>query len=117
MKPFSDLVHDALFAHTRYFYDEDGNYVGESVDVTPWMILIGRIWGWTLLIKIILTPVLAPAYYAFVSWFCNRFNKPLLKQYPKEWPSYRDKLLRKYRWVFWMWIFFIGYGFLHNWGV
>ncbi len=45
MRSFSSLVHDALFPSTRVYHDENGNYRGTSTDITPWMLLLGRIWG------------------------------------------------------------------------
>lgn len=46
MRSFSSLVHNALFPSTRVYHDANGNYRGTSTDVTPWMLLIGRVWGY-----------------------------------------------------------------------
>lgn len=116
MKPFADLVHDALYARTRIYTDKNGNYVGQSTDITPWMLLIGRVWGFLVFINIIGEIVFAPIYYAIVSWFCHKYDKQLTKQYPKEWPEMKKKKLFKYRWLFWIWVIFISYNALTGWG-
>lgn len=116
MRPFTDLVHDALFPHTRIYQDAEGNYAGSSTDITPFLLLIGRIWGILLFAFYVLTPLLAPVYYWFASWFCNKYDAYFMKEDPKGWPEDKKHILKNFRNIFWGWIIFMAIGFLTNWG-
>lgn len=116
MKSFTTLIHDAIFSPQAAFYDERGNYKGSAIDQTPWMLLLGRIWGIILWLYIILLPLLAPVYYGFANWFCNKYDAEFTKEDPKHWPQEKAAILKRYRTIFWCWIIFIALGFLCNWG-
>ena len=96
MRSFSSLVHDALFPSTRVYHDENGNYRGTSTDITPWMLLLGRIWGILLWLYIILMPLLAPVYFVFAHWFCRKYDAEFTKEDPKGWPSEKKEILKKH---------------------
>lgn len=116
MKSFTSLVHDALFPSTRIYQDANGNYAGSSTDITPWMLLIGRVQGVFLFAIYVLTPLLAPVYYLIATWFCNKYDTYFTKRDPKGWPAEKESILKKYRRIFYFWIAFMVIGFLTNWG-
>ena len=116
MRSFSSLFHDALFAKTRVYQDENGNFKGTSTDITPWYILIGRIWGGMIWLYIILTPLLAPVYYLFARWYCKRFDDENMVEDPHGWPQEKGQILKNHRTNLIGWIIFMLWGWCSNWG-
>lgn len=116
MRSFSSLVHDALFPSTRVYHDENGNYRGTSTDITPWMLLLGRIWGILLWLYIILMPLLAPVYFVFAHWFCRKYDAEFTKEDPKGWPSEKKEILKNHRNILIGWIIFMVWGYFSDWG-
>lgn len=116
MKSFSSLVHGALFPSTRIYHDASGNYLGSSTNVTPWILLIGRAWGFTLWLYIILTPLLAPVYFIFAHWFCRKFDVEFSREDPKGWPAEKKKILKNHRNILIGWIIFMVWGYCVDWG-
>lgn len=115
MKSLVDLIHDAMFPSTRIYQDAEGNYAGNSTDVTPFLLLMGRIWGCAIWLFIILLPLLAPVYYLFACWFCHKYDAYFTKEEPETWPSEKANILKNFRKVFWGWIIFMAWGLLTNW--
>lgn len=115
MKPITDLIHDAMFPSTRIYQDADGNYAGSSTNITPFLILIGRFWGIALWLFIILTPLLAPVYFGFAHWYCNKYDKEFTEEDPKHWPEDKARILKHFNNIFWGWIIFMAWGLLTNW--
>lgn len=116
MRPFTDLVHYALFPHTRVYQDAQGNYAGSSTDITPIILLLARCWGFLIFLFYILTPLLAPVYYWFANWFCNKYDEEFTKEDPKGWPIEKAQILKNFRRIFWGWIIFMAIGFATNFG-
>lgn len=116
MKPFTDLVHDAMFPSTRIYRDAEGNYAGSSTDITPIILLIARCWGLAIFLFYILTPLLAPVYYGFAHWFCHKYDAYFMKEDPKGWPMDKARILKDFRNIFWGWIIFMGVGLATNFG-
>lgn len=116
MRSFSSLVQDALFPSTRVYHDENGNYRGTSTDITPWMLLLGRIWGILLWLYIILMPLLAPVYFVFAHWFCRKYDAEFTKEDPKGWPSEKKEILKNHRNILIGWIIFMVWGYFSDWG-
>lgn len=116
MRSFSSLVHGALFPSTRIYHDANGNYRGSSTNVTPWMLLIGRVWGFALWLYIILTPLLAPVYFIFAHWFCRKYDAEFTKEDPKGWPVEKKQILKNHRNILIGWIIFMVWGYCVDWG-
>lgn len=117
MRSFSSLVHGALFPSTRVNHDANGNFRGSSTDVTPWMLLLGRVWGFALWLYIILTPLLAPVYFIFSHWFCRKYDAEFMKEDPKGWPAEKKQILKNHRNILIGWIIFMVWGYCSDWGV
>lgn len=116
MKSLGSLFHDALFPRTRIYHDANGNFSGSSTDVTPWYLLIGRLWGKLIWLYIILTPLLAPVYFLFAHWYCRRFDAENMAEDPKGWPEDKRQILKNHRNILIGWIMFILLGWFTNWG-
>lgn len=116
MKSLGSLFHDALFSKTRFYHDADGNFKGSSTDVTPWYLLIGRLWGWSLWLYIILTPLLAPVYFLFAHWYCKRFDAENTAEDPEGWQQEKRQILKNHRNILIGWIIFMLWGWCSNWG-
>lgn len=116
MKSFSSLVHGALFPSTRVYHDANGNFRGTSTDVTPWMLLLGRVWGFAVWLYIILTPLLAPVYFIFANWFCRKYDAEFMKEDPEGWPKEKKQILKNHRNILIGWIIFMVWGYCVDWG-
>lgn len=116
MKSLGSLFHDALFPRTRIYHDANGNFSGSSTDVTPWYLLIGRLWGKLVWLYMILTPLLAPVYFLFAHWYCRRFDAENMAEDPKGWPEDKRQILKNHRNILIGWIMFILLGWFTNWG-
>ena len=116
MKNLGSLFHNALYSKTRIYHDANGNISGTSTDITPWYILVGRLWGGMLWLYIILTPLLAPVYYAFAHWYCRKFEAENMAEDPQNWPRDKKQILKNHRNILLGWIIFMLYGWLTNWG-
>ena len=92
MKSFSTLLHNALFPSTRVYHDQNGSFRGTSTDITPWLVLLGRIWGGTLWLYLILTPLLAPVYFMFAQWYCKKYDAENMAEDPKGWPQEKRQI-------------------------
>lgn len=117
MKSLSSLFHDALFPNTRVYQDSAGNFRGTSTDVTPWYLLIGRLWGGMLWLYIILTPLLAPVYFIFAHWYCRRYDAEYMAEDSVGWPQEKRKILKNHRNILIGWIIFMLWGWFTDWGV
>lgn len=116
MRSFNSLFHNALYPKTRVYQDANGNFSGTSTDVTPWYLLIGRLWGGMLWLYLILTPLLAPVYFAFAHWYCRRFDAENMEDDPKGWPNEKRLILKNHRNILIGWIMFMLLGWVTNWG-
>lgn len=116
MRSFSSLIHNALFPSTRIYHDANGNYRGSSTDVTPWLVLIGRIWGIALWLYIILLPLLAPVYYVFANWYCRKYDAEFTKSDPESCPKEKTQILKSHRNILIGWIIFMVWGYCVDWG-
>lgn len=116
MRTLSSLFHGALFPKTRVYQDSRGNYSGMSTDVTPWYLLIGRLWGGMLWLYIILMPLLGPVYYLFAHWYCRRYDAENMAENPEGWPQEKRQILKNHRNILIGWIMFILLGWFTNWG-
>ncbi|MCM1141969.1 MAG: hypothetical protein NC453_25645 [Muribaculum sp.] len=116
MRSFSSLVHGALFPSTRVYHDANGNFRGSSTDVTPWMLLLGRVWGFAVWLYVILTPFLAPVYFIFAHWFCRKYDAEFTKEDPKGWPEEKRQILKNHRNILIGWIIFMVWGYCIDWG-
>lgn len=116
MKSFSSLIHDALFPRTRIYQDVNGNFQGTSTDVTPWFCLLGRMWGITLWLYIIMLPLLAPVYFIFAHWYCRKYNDENMAENPEGWPREKSQILRNHRNILIGWAIFMLWGYCVNWG-
>ena len=117
MRSINSLFHGALFPRTSIIRDADGSFIGSSTDVTPWYLLIGRIWGGMLWLYIILTPLLAPIYFVFAHWYCRRYDAENLTKDPNGWPTERRQILRNHRNILIGWAIFMIWGYCADWGV
>lgn len=116
MRSIGSLFHDAIYSRTRAYYDANGNFSGTSADITPWYLLIGRLWGYSLWLYIILLPLLAPVYFAFAHWYCRKYDAENMVEDPKGWPQERRQILKNHRNILIGWIMFILLGWFTNWG-
>lgn len=116
MRSFGSLFHDAIYPRTRVYQDANGNFRGTSTDVTPWYLLIGRLWGFTLWLYLILMPLLAPVYFAFAHWYYRRYDAENLAEDPKGWPHEKKQILKTHRNILIGWIMFMSLGWFSNWG-
>lgn len=116
MRSLSSLFHDALFAKTRVYNDSSGNFRGTSTDVTPWYILIGRLWGGMLWLYIILTPLLGPVYFLFAHWYCRKYDAENMADDPKGWPLEKKQILKNHRNILIGWVIFMVLGYCADWG-
>jgi len=116
MRSFSSLVHGALFPSTRIYHDANGNYRGMSTDVTSWLHLLGRVWGFLIWLYIILLPLLAPVYFMFANWFCRKYDAEFMKEDPKGWPQDKKRILKNHRNILIGWIIFMVWGYCVDWG-
>ena len=103
------LIQGTLIPPTRVYRVSQGNFAGTSTDITPAMILMYRIWGFLLFLRLVLTPILVPVYLLFVHWYCKKFDKENSKEDPKGWPIRKKKMINKYTWVFVLWCGWIAY--------
>ena len=116
MKSLVSLFHDALYPRTKVYYDANGNFSGTSTDVTPWYLLVGRLWGYGLWLYLILLPLLAPVYFIFAHWYCKRYDAENMAVDPKSWPHERKQILKNHRNILIGWIIFMLFGWFTNWG-
>lgn len=116
MRSFGSLFNDALYPRTRVYHDANGRFKGTSTDITPWYLLIGRLWGITLWLYIILLPLLAPVYFAFAHWYCRRYDAENLAEDPKGWPQKKKQILKNHRNILIGWIMFMLLGWFTDWG-
>ena len=116
MKSFSTLLHNALFPSTRVYHDQNGNFRGTSTDITPWLVLLGRIWGGALWLYLILTPLLAPVYFMFAQWYCKKYDAENMAEDPKGWPQEKRQILKNHRNILIGWIMFMLLGWFTDWG-
>lgn len=117
MRSLGSLFHEALFPKTRVYQDASGNFRGTSTDVTPWYLLIGRLWGVMLWLYIILTPLLGPVYFLFAHWYCRRYDAENMAEDPEGWPTEKKQILRNHRNILIGWIMFMVWGYCVDWGV
>lgn len=83
MRSLGSLFHGALFSGTRVYHAANGKFIGTSTDVTPWYLLIGRLWGYGLWLYLILLPLLAPIYFISANWYCRRYDAENMVEDPK----------------------------------
>ncbi len=116
MKSFSSLVHGALFPSTRVYHDANGNYKGYSTDITPILLIIGRVRGILLWLYVILTPLLAPVYFIVAHWFCRKYDADFMREDPDGWQRDKHQILRNHRNILIGWIIFMIWGYCVDWG-
>ena len=95
MRSMRDLIHDAIYPNTRVYHDANGNYRGSSTDVTPFLTLLGRCWGWMVWLYLVLIPLLAPVYFIFAHWFCRKYDAAFMASDPVGWPVEKKSILKK----------------------
>ena len=117
MRSWMSLIQGTLIPPTRVYRDSQGNFAGTSTDITPAMILLCRVWGFLIFLRLVLAPILAPVYLLFVHWYCKKFDTANTKEDPKGWPIRKKKMINKYTWVFVLWCGWIAYGYWTDWGV
>ena len=117
MRSWMSLIQGTLIPPTRVYRDSQGNFAGSSRNITPAMILLCRVWGLLLFLRLILAPILAPIYLIFVHWYCKKFDAQNTREDPKGWPIRKKKMINRYTWVFVLWCGWITYGYLNDWGV
>ena len=116
MKSLGSLFHDILYPRTRVYQDTNGNFRGTSTDVTSWYLLIGRLWGYSLWLYLILLPLLAPVYFVFAHWYWRRYDAENMAEDPKGWLQEKRQILKNYRNILIGWIMFMLLGWFTNWG-
>ena len=117
MRSWMSLIQGTLIPPTRVYRDSQGNFAGTSTDITPAMILLCRVWGFLIFLRLVLAPILAPLYLLFVKWYCVKYDRINTKEDPKGWPIRKKKMLRKYTSIFIIWCTWILYGYLNNWEI
>ena len=117
MRSWMSLIQGTLIPSTRVYRDSQGNFAGTSTDITPAMILLYRVWGFLIFLRLVLAPILAPVYLIFVHWYCKKFDKENSKEDPKGWPIRKKKMINKYTWIFVLWCGWIAYGYWTDWCV
>ncbi|MBJ2197558.1 hypothetical protein [Barnesiella sp. CU968] len=116
MRSMRDLIHDAIYPNTRVYHDANGNYRGSSTDVTPFLTLLGRCWGWMVWLYLVLIPLLAPVYFIFAHWFCRKYDAAFMASDPVGWPVEKKSILKNHRNILIGWIIFMVYGYCIDWG-
>lgn len=116
MRSFSSLIHAAIFPRTTVYQDSKGAFRGTSTDITPWCCLIGRIWGITLWLYVIMLPLLAPVYFIIAHWYCRKYNEENMAENPDGWPKEKTQILRNHRNILIGWMIFMLWGYCVNWG-
>ena len=116
MRIFGSLIHGALFPRTRVYQDAQGKLIGTSTDVTPMLLLLGRMWGGMLWLYFIFTPLLAPVYFIFAHWYCRRYDSENMADNPDSWIEDKHNILKSHRNILIGWIIFMVWGYCVNWG-
>lgn len=110
------LIQNAIFPDPHLiFFDKDGNYQGESINLMPLELLLGRIGAIAAYIWYLIMPLFGPLQYALVSWVINKADPVLSKEYPKIWPKKKKKILTWYTQMFWVWVVYMGICWAFNW--
>lgn len=116
MKSYLELVQETLVAPTKVYLDKDGNFAGQQTDIYPAMRLVIRTLAWAYCIKWITWVLWAPFGYWVVRWWCDRNDRVRMKADPVGWPERKKKLLLEFKLWMYLWIGFIIYGYLTDWG-
>lgn len=112
MKSFTTLVQEAWNPPRRVYYDNQGNYRGSSVDISPIITFVGWIYARLYLAYICLTPLLAPLYMWAAFAFTESRDAEFSKKFPKEWAKYKYRIRLKYTIIFWGWVAYWAYYFI-----
>lgn len=106
-------IQNALFPNPHLeFFDKNGEYQGESINLMPLELLIGRVWGWMVFVWVMLMPFIGPLQYILVAYLCKRFDPYMTKHYKKAWDKQKKKILNWYTGLFWGWIIYLSIGIL-----
>ena len=116
MDNFLNLVQQTLIPPTKVYYDKEGNYAGSQIDIYPSLRLFSKTYAWVYAIKLWTWPLWGPFGYWIVRWWVNKYDKELMMRNPTGWPERKRKLLLKYKLLMYLWISFMTYGYLTDWG-
>lgn len=117
MKSYLELVQETLVPPTKVYYDKDGNYAGSQVDIYPAIRLFTRCYALFYCVKWVSWPLWAPFGYWIARWWCNKYDASRMKEDPKGWPDRKQKIILKYKLCMYLWISFMTYGYLTDWGM
>lgn len=116
MSSYLDLVKETIVPPTKVYFDEKGEYRGSQVDIYPAMRLLIRSVAWVYFIKWFTWPLWGAFGYWVVKWWCKKNDKAMKAEDPTGWPHRRRKLLLEFKLWMYLWIGYMTYGFLTDWG-